>query len=58
MSKTDLFPTIQFSSIWPIGRNLSSGPGCDGNEGVPRINKGSSITGTSPSDRLMSYLGH
>ena len=29
-----------------------SGPGSDGNEGVPRIPKSSSITGTSPSNFL------
>ena len=37
---------LQFSSIWPIDRNLSgattlgqSGPGSDGNDGVHRIPK-------------------
>ena len=34
-----------------------SGPGSDGNEGVLRIPQSSSITGTSPSDCLVSYLG-
>ena len=71
MSKTVLFQTIQFSistrfsSIWPIDRNLSgattqgqSGPGSDGNEGVPCILQSSSITGTSPSDCLVSYPGY
>ena len=33
-----------------------SGPGSDGNEGVLRIPQRSSITGSSPSDRL-SYPG-
>ena len=71
MSKTVLFQTIQFcismqfSPIWPIDRTLSgattpgqNGPGNDGNEWVPCIPQGSSITGTSPSDCLMSYPGH
>ena len=71
MSKTVSFQTIQFristqfSSIWPIDRTLSSattpgqsGPGSNGNEGVLRIPQISSITGTSPSDGLMSYPGH
>ena len=56
---------MQFSSIWPIDRTLSGtttsgqcGPGNDGNEGVLRIPQSFSITGTSPSDCLMSYLGH
>ena len=35
-----------------------SGPGSDGNKGVLRIPQSSSITGTSPSDCLVSYLGH
>ena len=57
--------SIQFSSIWPIDRALSGattlgqrGPGSDGNEGVPYIPQSSSITGASPSDCLVSYLGH
>ena len=33
-------------------------PGSDGNEGVLRIPQSSSITGTSPSDCLVSYIGH
>ena len=69
--KTVLFQTIQFSintqfsSIWPIDMTLSgfknpsqSWPGSDGNEGVPHIPQRSSITGTSPSDILVSYSGH
>ena len=47
----------QFSSIWPIDRIPSgattpslSGPGVDGNEGVPRIPQSFNITGTLPSD--------
>ena len=71
MSKTVQFQTIifnistQFSSIWPIERNLSgatspgqSGPSSDGNEGVLCIPQSSSITEALPSDCLMSYLGH
>ena len=49
----------------PIDRTLSgattpgqSGPGSNGNEGVLRIPQGPSITGTSPSDCLVSYPGH
>ena len=67
MSKTVLFQIIQFSiitqfgSTWPIDRSLSgatttgqSGSGSDGNEGVLCIPQSSSITGTSPSDCLVS----
>ena len=50
------------SSIWPIDRTLSgattlgqSGPGSDDNEGVLHIPQNSSITGTSPSDCLVSH---
>ena len=53
---------MQFSSIWPIDRTLSgattpgqSGPGSDGSEEVLHIPQ---IIGTSPSDYLVSYLGH
>ena len=35
-----------------------SGPGSNGNEGVLRIPQSSSITGTLPSDCLVSYPGH
>ena len=35
-----------------------SGPGSNGNEGVLHIPQGPSITGTSPSDCLVSYPGH
>ena len=35
-----------------------SEPGSDGNEGVLRIPHSSRITGASPSDCLVSYLGH
>ena len=65
-----LFQTIQFciitqlSSIWPIDRTQSgatipgqSGLGSDGNEGVLCIPQSSKITGASPSDCLVSYLG-
>ena len=70
MSKTVLFQTIQFyistqfSSTWPIDRTLSgattpsqSGPGSDGNGRVLCIPQSSSITGTLPSDCLITYLG-
>ena len=57
--------STQFSSIWPIDRNLSgattsgqSGPWSNGYEGVLRISQSSRLTETSPSDCLMSYLGH
>ena len=69
--KTVLFQAIrfsistQFSSIWPIDRTLSSattpgysGPGSDGNERILFIPQSSIITGTSPSDCLVSYAGH
>ena len=69
--KTVLYQVIQcsisteFSSIWPIDRALSgattlgqSGPGSDGNKGVLRIPQSTSITGTSQSYCLVSYLGH
>ena len=71
MSKTVLFQTIHFSismklsSILPIKRTLlcatisgQSGPGSDGNEKVLRIPLSSSITVASPSDCIVSYLGH
>ena len=35
-----------------------SRPGSNGNEGVLHIPQSSSITGTSPSDCLVSYQGH
>ena len=35
-----------------------SGPGSNGNEGVLHIPQSLSITGTSPSDCLVSYPGH
>ena len=35
-----------------------SGPGSDGNKGILHIPQSSSITGTSPSDCLVSYLRH
>ena len=69
--KTFLFQINQFSmstqfrSIWAIDRTLSgattlgqSEPGSDGNQGVLRLPQSSSITGSSPSDCLVSYLGH
>ena len=52
----------EFSFIWAIDRTLSgattlglSEPGSDGNKGVLRLPQSSSITGTSPSDCLVSY---
>ena len=55
---------VQFSSIWPIDRTLSSntspgqsGPGSDGKEGVLHISRSSNITGVLRSDYLVSYLG-
>ena len=71
MSQTSLFQAIQFNtstqfiSIWLIDRTLSgattpgqSGPGSDGNEGAIHIPQSSSITGSSPSDCLVSYSRH
>ena len=70
MLKIILFQTIQFSisiqfsSIGTIDGTLSgpttpgqSEPGINGNEGVLHIPQNSSITGTSPSDCLVSYPG-
>ena len=55
----------EHGSVWPIDRTQSgattpsqSGPRNDGNEGVPRILQRSSITGTLPSECLVSYTGH
>ena len=57
--------STHFSSFGPIGRTLSgatapgqSGPGINGNYGVLCIPQSSSITGTLPSDCLVSYAGH
>ena len=47
--------------IGPLSRATTpgqSGPGSDGNEGVLCVPQSSSITGTSPSDCLVSYTGH
>ena len=56
---------MHFTSIWPIDGTLSgattpvqSKPGSNGNEGVLCIPQSSSITGTSPSDCLVSYPEH
>ena len=53
------------TSIWRIDGTLSGattpgqiGPGNDSNKEVLCIPKSYSITGTSPSDCLVSYLGH
>ena len=55
----------QFISIWSIDRYLlgittpgQSGPGNNGNQGVPRIPQSSSITRASTSDCLVPYAGH
>ena len=69
MSKTVQFKTIQFSirtqfsSVLPIDRTISGtttpgqrGPGSDNNEGVLRHLQCSSITETTPSDYLVSYI--
>ena len=71
MSKTVRFPTnqfsisTQFSFICPIDRSLarattpgSGGPGSVGNKGVLRIPQIPILTGTLPSDCLVSYAGH
>ena len=64
--KTALFQfsiSTQFSSIWPINKTLSnattlgqSEPGNNGNEGVLRIPQSSCITGTWPSDSVISKI--
>ena len=69
--KTVPFQTIQFNistqfgSIRTINRTQlgatnpgQSAPGSNGNEGVLRITRSSSITGTSPSNFLESYAEH
>ena len=55
----------RFSSIQPIDKTLircyhsgQNGAGSDGNKGILRILQSSIITGTSPSDCLVSYPGH
>ena len=66
-----LFQTIQFSistqfsSIWPIDRTRSGantlgqcGPRSKCSKGVLCIHQSTSITGTSPSDCLVSYPDH
>ena len=40
------------------GEGVTFHSGSNGNEGVLRIPQSSSIAGTSPSDYLVSYLGH
>ena len=68
-SQTVQILTIQFSISmqfylthrWDPIRCYHTGqsePGSNGNEGVLRISQSSCITGTSPSDCLVSYLGH
>ena len=53
------------SSIWPIDKTLIgattpgySGPGSDGNEEIILIHPSFSFTEASPSDCVVSYLGH
>ena len=71
MSEKVLFQTVQlsvnsqFSSSWPIDRTLSgattpgqSEPKSDANKVILQIPRSSSITRTSPSDCLVSYLVH
>ena len=65
LQATQFSISTQFSSIWPIDRNLSgattpnlSGPGSDGKKGVPRIPQGSRFTGASPSYCVVSYSKH
>ena len=57
--------SMQFNSVKPIDMTLSgaiapgqNGPGSDGNDGVLCILQSSNVTGTSPSDCLVSYPGH
>ena len=57
--------SIQFSSIWPIDRTLSSAStvgqsrhGIDGNKEVFHIPQSSNITRATPSDCLISYPEH
>ena len=57
--------SMQFNPIWTIFRTLSrattlgqSEPGSDSNEGIIRIPQCSNITGTSPSDCLVSHPRH
>ena len=64
-TKTVLFKTIhfsmstQFGSIWPIDGTLSRfTTSARFDLGVMKMNGCSSIIGTSPSDCLVSYLGH
>ena len=70
MSKKEKFyfkqcMSTQFNSIWPIGKTLygattpgESEHGSDGNEEVLCILQSSRITGTTPSDCVISQSGH
>ena len=49
---------MQFSFIWPIDKPLSGATTSRQSEGELCILQSSSITGTSPSDCLVSYLEH
>ena len=55
--KKFLFQAIQFSQTVLI-QIIQFRPRSNGNEGVLSILESPSITGTSPSDCLVSYLGH
>ncbi len=64
--KTFLFQVIQFiqtiqfsiSMLLVLFNPGQSGPGSNGNKGVLRIPQSSNTAGTSPSDCLVSHLGH
>ena len=56
MSNSSILPTV-----WtPLGAATlgQTEPGSNGSDGVLLIPQGSSITGASPSDCQVSYLGH
>ena len=57
--------TVTNFTYWPIDKTLSgantlsqSGLGSNGNKGILHISQNFSITGTSPSDCLVSYPGY
>ena len=50
-----LMDQIELSGATTTGKN---GPGSNGNEEVLCFSQSPSITGVSPSDCLVSYLGH
>ena len=64
-AKTVLFQAIQLSISTRLDRTLpgattpgQEGPGSNGNEEILHIPQNSGITGTSPSDYLVSYPGN